>query len=205
MKTFTFIILSLISLSCIEKVDTPIAKINTSEIIDIDTTQIPVGLNEVMLEKDILFNGKLNRFFTLREFENVFGKADSTILMSVEEPCSYIFDNKDGSKDMKDKYLYKDGSRFENSKKKVAVDDFRFENNNFITYKGRNLNASTTLNDLKEIFPNAVKAIGTMDVYGEGELQVIQLREDENNISDGHINVFIKNGKLFSIHWWFPC
>ena len=162
MKTFTFILLSLISLSCIEKTDTPITKINSSKVIEIDSTEVPVGLNEVMLEKDILFNGKLNRFFTLREFENVFGKADSTVLMSVDAPCSYIFDNKDGSKDLKDKYLYKDGSRFENSKKKVVVDDFRFENNNFITYKGRNLNASTTLNDLKEIFPNAVNAIGTM-------------------------------------------
>lgn len=39
----------------------------------------------------------------------------------------------------------------------------------------------------------------------EGKLQVIQLRQDENNISDGHLNVFIKSEKLYLMHWWFPC
>ncbi|WP_155845735.1 hypothetical protein [Chryseobacterium gregarium] len=63
----------------------------------------------------------------------------------------------------------------------------------------------TTITDLQKIFPNAVRDIGNMDVYGEGKLQVIQLREDQNNISDGHINTFLKNGKLYFMHWWFHC
>lgn len=161
--------------------------------------------NEVMKEEDLLFNGKLKRYFSLKEFENVLGKTDSIKLMSEEEPCSYIFENEDGSKDMEDKYLYKDGSRFENTKEKVAVDEFRFTKNNFILFKGNKLNANTTASDLQKLFPNAIKNIGTMNVYGEGDLQVIQLREDDNNISDGHIKVFIKNGKLYYMHWWFPC
>ena len=170
-----------------------------------DSTNFKDYQNEVMREEDILFNGRLKRYFTLKEFENVFGKADSIKLISEEEPCSYIFENEDGSKDMEDKYLYKDGSRFENTKEKVAVDEFRFTKNNFILFKGKKLNSSTSISDLKKLFPNAIKEIGTMDVYGEGKLQVIQLREDENNISDGHINIFIKNGKLYFMHWWFPC
>ncbi|MCR4030437.1 MULTISPECIES: hypothetical protein [Flavobacterium] len=161
--------------------------------------------NEVMKEEDLLFNGKLKRYFSLKEFENVLGKTDSIKLMSEEEPCSYIFENEDGSKDMEDKYLYKDGSRFENTKDKVAVDEFRFTKNNFILFKGNKLNANTTTSDLQKLFPNAIKNIGTMNVYGEGDLQVIQLREDDDNISDGHIKVFIKNGKLYYMHWWFPC
>ena len=52
---------------------------------------------------------------------------------------------------------------------------------------------------------DATKWIGTMDVYGEGKLSVIELREDENNISDGHVKMFVKNGKLYMFHWWFPC
>lgn len=151
------------------------------------------------------FNGKLGRFFSLKEFEDVFGKADSTKLMSEEEPCAYIFENPDGSKDMDDRYLYKNGSRFENNKQKVAINEFRFYKNNFLKYKGIILNSETTTQDLKKLFPNAVNQIGTLNVYREGKLQVIELSEDENNISDGHIKVFLKNGKLYFMHWWFPC
>lgn len=161
--------------------------------------------NEVMLETDIFFKGKLNRYFTLNEFQKVFGKTDSIKLMSQETPCNYIFENEDGSKDVNDRYFYKEGSRFENSKEKVAVDEFRFSKNNFILYKGINLNSSTTLADLEILFPKAIKNIQTIVVFDEGELQVIKLREDENNISDGHLKLFIKDGKLYFMHWWFPC
>lgn len=159
-----------------------------------------------MSEKDILFNGKLSRYFTVKEFEKTFGKPDSTKLLAEEEPCTFIFDTETQTDNMNDnKYFYKDGSRFENFKEKVAVDEFRFFKNNFILFKGKKLSALTTVIELQKIFPNAVKNIGTMDVYGEGNLQVIQLREDDNNVSDGHLNIFLKNGKLYFMHWWFPC
>jgi hypothetical protein len=161
--------------------------------------------NEVMLETDIFFKGKLNRYFTLNEFQKVFGKTDSIKLMSQKSPCNCIFENEDGSKDVNDKYFYKEGSRFENSKEKMAVDEFRFSKNNFILYKGINLNSSTTLADLEILFPKAIKNLQTIIVFDEGELQVIKLREDENNISDGHLKLFIKDGKLYFMHWWFPC
>ena len=160
---------------------------------------------EVFDVRKMLFNGKLKRLFTLEEFYNVFGNTDSTKLMLDEEPCSYYFENSDGSKDKDDKYLFKNGSRFENNKNNVVVDEFRFLHNNYIKYDSIIFNSSTTVNDLKKIFPNAMREISLIDVYGEGKLHVIQLREDENNISDGHINLFIKNNKLFYIHWWFPC
>jgi hypothetical protein len=72
-------------------------------------------------------------------------------------------------------------------------------------FKGNKLNSNTSLSDLQKLFPKAIKTIETLDVYKEEKLQVIQLREDENNISEGHINIFFKNGKLYFIHWWFPC
>lgn len=153
----------------------------------------------------MLFNGKVKRFFSLKDFKKNFGEPDSTQLMSREEPCSYVFENIDATKNLNDKFLYKNGSRFENSEEKVAIDEFKFTENNFILYKGIPLNASTTLAQLKEIFPNAVENIGTMNVYGEGELQIIQLREGDYELYDGHINIFLKNGKLYFIHWWIPC
>lgn len=89
-------------------------------------------------------------------------------------------------------------------KRKLML-EFRFYKNSFLNYKGIILNSETTTEDLRKLFPNAVNEMGTLNVYGEGKLQVIELREDSNNISDGHIKVFIKNGKLYFMHWWFPC
>ncbi|KIC00404.1 hypothetical protein OA93_02050 [Flavobacterium sp. KMS] len=214
MKILVIISILLFSISCKNKEIKPVKKIDNSKKIEktisenknkSDTTDIKDYQNEVMNEKDILFNGRLKRYFTLSEFEKVFGENDSIKLVLEEGPCYSIFENEDGSVDPEDKYLYKDGSRFENSKDKVAVDEFRFTKSNFILFKGIKLKSTTSISDLQKLFPNATKDIGKMDVYGEGKLEVIQLREDENNASSGHIKIFIKNDKLYFMHWWFPC
>lgn len=154
---------------------------------------------DVMLEADIRFNGKLKRFFTMAEFEKVFGKPDSIQLLSAETPCITIFDTEAPD----DKYLYKDGSRFETSKDRVAVDEFWFRDGNFITYKGTRIDANTTMNDIKQLFPTAVNERLGLDK--EGKRWVIQLKEDKEGIADGHIKLFFKNGKVDFMHWWFPC
>jgi hypothetical protein len=160
---------------------------------------------EVMAEKDILLNGKLRRYFTLNKFKAVLGEPDSTQLLTEIEPCTNIFQEADGSVDPEAKYLYKNGSRFECSQRKVAIDEIRFEKGDFLVFKNHTLNKNTTIADLREIFPNAAEHIGMINVAGEGRLEVLQLKEDNNNVSDGHINLFIKNGKLYFMHWWFPC
>ena len=180
-----------------------IKEIKTEKKSEIDLHDINKA--EVMLEKDLSFNGKLGRYFTLNEFENVFGKPDSIVLVSKTELCNYIFENEDGSKDLEDKFFYKDGSRFETSKKKVAVDEFRFTKKNFIKFKNIILNSETTKDDLKKYFPYAMKHIEYIDVYNEGTTEVIQLRKDDQNKSDGYILLFIKNNNLQYMHWWFPC
>ncbi len=163
--------------------------------------EVKDGQDDVMLVKDIRFNGKLERIFDLRDFEKVFGKADSTRLMADEQPCSYIFE--DGNEN--DQYLYKNGSCFENTEQKVGVSRFGFLNGNFILYKGQRIDAKTTLEDIRKIFPNSVRNISHLEMYGEGELPVIRLREDKEGISDGHINIYFKNNRIYSIYWWFPC
>lgn len=162
-------------------------------------------LAEVFDVNEMTFNGKVKRFFSFSEFEKYFGTSDSIHLLVDVQPCSYIFENDDATKDLKDKYLYKDGSRFENSGDKVAVDEFRFTGRNYIRYKNVKLNRFTKLRKLKKLFPNAVHQIAEIEVQGEGRLQIIQLREDADNFSDGDINVFLKNGRLYYMHWWFPC
>ena len=159
------------------------------------------GQDDVMLAEDIRFNGKTERIFDLKDFEKVFGKPDSIRLMADEEPCAYIFE--EGTPE--DRYLYKNGSSFENSKEKVGVNEFRFMNGNYILYKGKRIDAKTTLDDVRKIFPNSVKNIDQLERPGEGKLPVIRLREDKEGISDGHINIYFKNNLIHSIWWWFPC
>lgn len=154
---------------------------------------------EVMQEADIRFNGKLKRFFTRAEFEKVFGKPDSIQLLKDEAPCITIFDTEAPD----DQYLYKSGSRFETSKDRVAVDEFWFQDGNFITYKDNRIDANTTITDIKQLFPTAVNERLGMDK--EGKLWMIQLKEHEKGVSDGHIKMFFKNGKVSFMHWWFPC
>lgn len=161
--------------------------------------------NEVLLEKDILFNGKLPRYFSKQDFERVFVVADSTKLVYDIEPCTTIFENPNGGKDTNHMYWYKNGAVFEQYKNEIAVQQFKFTKNNYVLYKNSKIDAATTLSDLKKIFPNAVKNSETMDVYGEGNLQVILLREDSEGISDGHIKLFFKDHHAYFIQWWFPC
>ena len=154
---------------------------------------------DLMQEKDIRFNGKLKRFFTLNEFEQVFGRPDSTRLLKDEAPCITVF----GTEAPEDSYLYKNGSRFETSKDSVAVDEFWFKGGNFITYKGIRIDAGTTMEDIQKLFPTAVK--GRLGLDKEGKLWVVKLWEDNNGFSDGHIKLFFKNNRVYFMHWWLPC
>ncbi|WP_293924315.1 hypothetical protein [Sphingobacterium sp. UBA6320] len=56
---------------------------------------------------------------------------------------------------------------------------------------------------MQRLFPTAVK--GRLGMDKEGKLWVIQLKEDVNGSSDGHIKIFFKNGRVYFMHWWFPC
>ncbi|MFU1855757.1 hypothetical protein ACK8HY_01940 [Sphingobacterium sp. NGMCC 1.201703] len=157
------------------------------------------ALRDVMLEKDIKFNGKLDRFFMRSEFDKVFGRPDSIHLLKDEAPCITLFDTEAPD----DKYLYKSGSRFETSGDSVAIEDFWFLNGNFISYNGIRIDANTTLEDIQQLFPTAVNERQGMDKAGR--LWVIRLREDNEGVVDGHIRMYFKDGKAQSIHWWSPC
>lgn len=154
---------------------------------------------DVMLQDDIRFNGKLKRFFTLSDFEKVFGKPDSIKLLKDEGPCITIFDTEAPD----DKYLFKSGSRFETSKDRVAVDDFWFLDGNYITYKGIRIDSNTTIAEITRLFPTAVKK--KLGSNKEGIGWIIKLKEDKEDISDGRISIFFKNDKIRSIEWWLPC
>lgn len=194
-------------LSSTKSADTSAAKVmDTLDKSNIDLQKSIADTSiEVLNEKDIFFNDKLKRYFSLSEFHSMLGRPDSIKLLSDEEPCTNIFQEADGSTDPQARYLFKNGSRFENLGDKVAIDEIKFSDGDFIVFRNRKLNKHTTLDDLKDLFPNAVKKIKAIEVPGEGKLPAIQLREDSHNTSDGHINIFIRKGKLYALQWWFPC
>lgn len=152
---------------------------------------------EMFEEKEVLFNGKLKRFFKYRDFEKVFQKSDSIITADKMQPCTTIFD-----KEQEPQFIYKDSSLFEWSKNKVAVSSFRFVKGNFIQYKNQTLNVFTTKQDISVLFPYASKYIYTVENEGE-TLEIVELKEGE--LSDGMVRLYFKNNTLYSLTWWFPC
>lgn len=158
-----------------------------------------------MSGKDILFNGKLRRCFSFEEFHSVWGEPDSSKVLQDEEPCTTIFREADGSVHPRARYLYKNGSRFEKSQSRAAIDKIMFGQGDFIIFRNITLKQHTILAEISRLFPNAAKHISIIDVQAEGKLQLIQPREDKDNITEGHINILIKGDKLHSLHWWFPC
>ena len=96
MRTLSIILIFCFCISCNKNDSKTVEKLNGSEKIDKtgndnkikdDSPEIKIDQNEVMKEEDILFNGKFKRYFSLTEFVNVLGKADSIKLMSELEPC----------------------------------------------------------------------------------------------------------------------
>lgn len=205
-RLLLFILLAQIACQSPQK-EVPQAKdsvttVTTDTVHSVDSTTVSKSDDralDVMLAEDIRFNGQLKRFFTMSDFEKVFGPPDSVRLLQDEAPCITIFDTEAPD----DKYLYKDGSRFETHQQQVAVDEFWFTNDNYISYKGIRIDGNTTVNAIKKLFPDAV--MGKLNEYREGELQLMILKEDKAGISDGHIKLFFKDDKVYFMHWWFPC
>lgn len=202
-RLFLFILLAQIACQSHQK-EVPQTKdsVTTDTVHSLDSTTVSKSddrARDIMLTEDIRFNGQLKRFFTMSDFEKVFGTPDSVRLLQGEAPCITIFDTEAPD----DKYLYKDGSRFETHQQQVAVDEFWFTNDNYISYKGIRIDENTTVNAIKTLFPDAV--MGKINEYREGELQLMILKEDRDGISDGHIKLFFKDNKVYFMHWWFPC
>lgn len=190
--------------SCEKRIESNHDKSNTIE--KSETKKISFKDLEILDTNNVLFNGKIKRFFSFKDFENYFGKPDSIVPVDIIGDCSFIFMGDNGYKNLDDKIVYKNGSKFEMSEDKVAIRKFRFNDNNYIKYNDIILNSSTTVDELRKLFPNAINKIYILDVYKEGKLQVFDLREGDDLDSDGdHMKFFLRNGKLSFMYWWSPC
>ena len=195
--------------------------VDSSVVVAIDTVLVnPTRKNkevewediEVMDYRDIKYQGSLPRYFSVADFERVFGKIDSLVPVSSDAPCDdgLFWYKHDGSLSMEElneisQYWFKNGSRYERYADSVAVDNFKLRGGNFIVFKDIRLDSLSTIKDFGRLFPNATKGLSDMDVYQEGRLQMLILKEEPLGISDGHLRLFFKDGRFYMIHHWFPC
>lgn len=174
-------------------------KVDSISRVDNNSKEFP---NEVMKESEILFNGKLGKYFSYSDFKKHFGLPDSIVKLIDRDPCTYIFQSeKSPTKD--NEFLYKDGSTFERYKQEIGIEEFCFRKSNFITYQGIRVDSSTTLDEMEKLFPIAVKNISPSPYFDQPDVQVVKLQEEF--LSDGFIEFYFKNKRAYSINWWFPC
>ena len=174
-------------------------KVDSISRVDNDSQEFP---NEVMKQSEILFNGKLGKYFSYSDFKKHFGLADSTKKLIDVEPCTYIFQSEEQPTN-DNQFLFKDGSTFERYKQEIGIEEFCFRNSNFMTYKGLRIDSTTTLDEMEKLFPIAVKNILPSPYSDQPDMQRIKLQEEFP--SDGFIEFYFKNKRAYSINWWFPC
>ncbi len=210
MKHSILLFLAFISFIGCQSSETQIEDQKVSEVEEADTLKaynplLPnpaTGKIEEYLEwSSISINNKLPLNTTLKDLNTVLGKPDSVASINWAETCSSNFKSEDS------KLAYYKGMEFELAGDSLyfQLNDFRKDPKVFLQIGNLRLDHTTTLNDIKKYFPNAVKNIDKMNVYGvEGEVESIVLSPSKE-LSEGHWLLMFQQGKLIRIEDWFPC
>jgi hypothetical protein len=166
----------------------------------VDQTAIVRQNTEYLDPRSIRINGKFPLSTTVSNINGLLGKADSILSIDWAETCPSDFRDEDS------KIAYYGGYQFEQFGDSLDLQsvDFRIGKDTFLQSNNLKLNSSTTVEELKQHFPNAVKDAHKMDVSGIGEVDVIALPPSEA-LSDGQWLLMFQDGKLIRIDDWFPC
>lgn len=145
---------------------------------------------------DATINDKLTLTISKRDFEKVYKKADSIVTPDYNNICGT-----DESSNFQ--YYHYKGLQYEldNGIMNFRRITFNKKSGMYFTYKGKRFDASTKLNDLKEVFPNTVK-----DIESEKKEQYKYiLIEPADKADDSEWRFTFKNGYLESVECFFPC
>ena len=144
-------------------------------------------------------NGKLPFITKTKSLFKLLGKPDSIIIPNPDDFCSPYL-NKPVQ------LAYYKNSVFEIFGDTIVLTNINFKNNPKINVNTPSitLNYKTTLKDLENIFPNAVKDKYPLDHYELGKVTTVNLRTSKNYTDDSLLLFFI-NDKLISIQYWTPC
>ena len=157
-------------------------------------------LDNEFLDLNVMrLNGKLPLITKTKSLFKLLGKPDSLIIPSLDDFCSSYLDKPV-------QLAYYKSSVFEVFGDTIVLTTINFKNNPKINVKTPliTLNFKTTLKDLENIFPNAVKDKYPLDHYELGKVTTVNLRTSKNYSDDSWLLFFIDN-KLISIQYWTPC
>ncbi|PSL47201.1 hypothetical protein CLV51_10246 [Chitinophaga niastensis] len=148
---------------------------------------------EVFHFSQALINNKVPLFTNRQRFETALGVADSVRSTENEDICGSQFDE-DFS------YFYKDGSTFELCKDSIACEEFILTADHFVTCDKITFNRNTTWEDMKKLFPKAVR-----QAENEGKTDMLTLRDSDSLESASSVQLYFENGKLVRIVNFIPC
>ena len=157
-------------------------------------------LDNEFLDLNVMrLNGKLPLITKTKSLFKLLGKPDSLIIPNSDDFCSPYLDKPV-------QLAYYKNSVFEVFGDTIVLTTINFKNNRKINVNTPliTLNYKTTLKDLENIFPTAVKDKYPLDHYELGKVTAVSLRTSKNYSDDSWILLFIDN-KLISIQYWTPC
>ncbi len=150
--------------------------------------------------QSVRVNGKHPLATSIHSLDELIGKPDSVISIDWNETCLSGFRSEDSQ------IAYYGGYQFEQFGDSLYFQsvDFRKSKDIFLQSNDLKLRSTTTIEEIRERFPDAAKGIKKMDVYEIGEVDAIALPPSQD-LSDGHWLLMFRNGKLIRIDDWFPC
>lgn len=139
-------------------------------------------------------NGKLELTISKRDFEAVYKKADKIVTPDYAEICG-------ADQDSNFQYYYYKELQYEldNGIMNFMQLTFSKKSTFFFTYKDKKLDGSTKLDDMKSLFPEAVKSAEKNDK--ETGFVVMSASDVDDNLW----RFTFKNGLLASIEYFVQC
>jgi len=139
-------------------------------------------------------NGKLELTISKRDFEAVYKKADKIVTPDYADICGSDEDSNFQY------YFYKELQyEIDNGIMNFRKITFDKKSSFFFSYKGKKFNANTKLDDLKTLFPEAVKSVDK-DAPEAGFLL-----GSGSDLDDNLWRFTFKKGVLVAIESFFPC
>ncbi|MCW3468008.1 hypothetical protein [Chitinophaga nivalis] len=148
---------------------------------------------EVFHFAQALMNNKVPLFTNRQRFLKAIGEPDSVVTPDFDHLCATQFEEEF-------RYFYKNGSCFEWHKDSLACEEFVLTPGSFITCDKRTFTSETTWEEIRKIYPQAVK-----QAENEGSAQMITLRDSDDLRSDSAVRLFFEGGKLVRIVNFIPC
>lgn len=139
-------------------------------------------------------NEKMELTISKRDFESIYKKADSIITPRYEDICGT-------DEDSRFQYYHYKGLQYEldNGIMNFMQITFSRKSTFFFTYKGKRIDGTTKLDDLKALFPEAVN--NAVDHNAGTDL----LLSSDSDIDDNLWRFTFKNGLLVSIAYFAQC